>query len=85
VGLILHGFAINQTEKIMDWNLRRQTRFEGLSERIEYYLYLFQKRGKLSKPQIADLKDAADTISCIGEAGENYYYEVQEFLALHNF
>ena len=70
---------------IMDWDLRRQTRFEGLSDTIDYYLFLFHERGNLSKPQITDLKDAANTISCIGEAGENYYNEVQDFLALHNF
>lgn len=62
----------------MDMTLRRQTRFDGLSDTVDYYLYLFHERKHLSDVQLNDLKEKSDILRCFGEAGKNYYNEVQE-------
>lgn len=62
----------------MSLQVRRQTRFDGLSDTVDYYLYLFHERKHLSDVQLSDLKEKSDILRCFGEAGKNYYNEVQE-------
>lgn len=52
----------------------RASRFDGLSDTIEYYEHLIKDRNhSLSKAQRQQLEEAGKTISVFGEAGENYY------------
>ena len=57
-----------------------KTRFEGLVETIDYYLWLVFDGHKLSKEQIKQLKEAFDTICCFGEVGEQWHDLAQEIL-----
>ena len=61
----------------MSLQVRRQTRFDGLSDTVDYYLYLFHEGKHLSDVQLSDLKEKSDILRCFGEAGKNYYIEVQ--------
>ena len=67
----------------MDTQLRRWTRFEGLSDAVEYYLYLFDARQCLSEIQLKDVKEKSDILRCFGEAGKGYYDEVQELFKMY--
>ena len=52
----------------------RASRFDGLSDTIEYYEHLIKDRNhSLSKTQRKQLEEAGRTISVFGEAGDNYY------------
>jgi len=57
------------------WNKIRQTRQDGLFDACEYYLYMFEKKGCLSKAQKQDLKEKADMLSCFGEEANKYVEE----------
>lgn len=58
----------------------RSSRFDSLSDTIDYYIGLYDERGKLSVEQADDLYDTAKVISSFGEAGEMYYNEVMDIL-----
>lgn len=60
----------------------RQTRFDGLVDKIEYYLYLVDEKGAtLSTEQQEDLKNACDTIEVFGETGANWAELGRELLS----
>lgn len=61
----------------------RYCRFCGMSDKIEYYLDLFERKRTLNKVQIDDLKNTAITIACNGWAGEQFYLEVRAFLKVN--
>lgn len=50
----------------------RLTRWRGLSEQIDHYLYMIQDGHKLSKQQADHLEELAKTISVFGKAGADY-------------
>ena len=58
----------------------RSSRFDSLSDTIDYYIGLYDERGDLSVEQADDLYDTAKVISSFGEAGEMYYNEAMEVL-----
>ena len=58
----------------------RSSRFDSLSDTIDYYIGLYDERGKLSGEQADDLYDTAKVISSFGEAGEMYYNEAMDVL-----
>ena len=68
----------------MSLQVRRQTRFDGLSDTVDYYLYLFHERKHLSDAQLNDLKEKSDILRCFGEAGKGYYDEVQELFKMYH-
>ena len=58
----------------------RQSRFDSLVEKIEYYSYMFDKNGTLSKEQISDLLKVRDTIMVFGAYGAKWASFADEIL-----
>ena len=58
----------------------RKSRFDGLVEKIEYYSYMFDKNGTLSKEQISDLLKVRDTIMVFGTYGAKWASFADEIL-----
>lgn len=58
----------------------RKSRFDGLVEKIEYYSYMFDKNGTLSKEQITDLLNVRDTIMVFGTYGAKWASFADEIL-----
>jgi hypothetical protein len=58
----------------------RKNRFDGLVETIEYYSYIFEEKGTLSKEQISDLLRVRDTIIVFGPYGAKWASFADEIL-----
>ena len=58
----------------------RKSRFDSLVEKIEYYSYMFDKNGTLSKEQISDLLNVRDTIMVFGTYGAKWASFADEIL-----
>lgn len=58
----------------------RKNRFDALVEKIEYYSYMFDKNGTLSKEQISDLLKVRDTIMVFGTYGAKWASFADEIL-----
>lgn len=58
----------------------RKSRFDALVEKIEYYSYIFDKNGTLSKEQISDLLKVRDTIMVFGAYGAKWASFADEIL-----
>lgn len=58
----------------------RKNRFDGLVETIEYYSYIFDEKGTLSKEQISDLLRVRDAIIVFGPYGAKWASFADEIL-----
>lgn len=58
----------------------KETRFNGLSEQLDWLFWKYHDTGKLSNAQLSQLEECAETIACFGELGDKYYKEAKNII-----